>query len=130
MRFGGRRVEGAPETDGNVHSLGTLLIIAPGGTHSRSSKRIVANICGICGIPKRALRVASYLLKLVVVPGPRVCGFKAATACAAPVTPRSLRQKRQSGQVPLAAVAAAKGEARQPEARQPEAERADVVEVT
>ena len=65
-----------------------------------------------------------------VVPGPRVCGFKAATACAAPVTPRSLRQKRQSGQVPLAAVAAAKGEARQPEARQPEAERADVVEVT
>ncbi len=41
------------------------------------------------------------------------------------VTPRSLRQKRQSGQVPLAAVAAAKGEA-----RQPEAERADVVEVT
>ena len=54
-----------------------------------------------------------------------VCGFKAATACAAPVAPRSLRRKLQSGRVPLAAAAAAKGEA-----RQSEAERADVAEVT
>ena len=60
-----------------------------------------------------------------VVPGPRVCGFKAATACAAPVAPRSLRRKRQSGRVPLAAAAAAKDEA-----WQSEAERADVAEVT
>ena len=71
------------------------------------------------------LVVGGALGKAAIVPGPRVCGFKAATACAAPVAPRSLRRKGQSGRVPLAAAAAAKDEA-----WQSEAERADVAEVT